>query len=236
MINYIENIYITLATQIAEFIYHLWPKIVWALFIIIIWALTSYLIYKASYYVFKKIWLNELVDKLKVDPDIKKDEVKKEWRIKKLSKYADKIKVDVIVSKSISYYIFILFFRIAISFMWITEVEAFLKDLINYLPSLFIWIAIWFFGIRFANFIYDVVYHTLKLTKQSTSKIIATWSKIIILFFTLMLVLDYTKIVSEFIINTILIWFVWMLMLAWWIAFGLWWKDVAHDILESFRK
>jgi cellulose synthase/poly-beta-1,6-N-acetylglucosamine synthase-like glycosyltransferase len=95
---------------------------------------------------------------------------------------------------------------------------------------------IWFFGIRFANFIYDVIYHTLALTKAKTSKIIAYSGKIIILFFTLMLFLDYTKIVSDFIINTILIGFVSMLSLAWWLAFGLWGKEIAQEILESFRK
>jgi hypothetical protein len=141
-----------------------------------------------------------------------------------------------VVSKSCSYYILIVFFRISISYIWITDIENFLKDLTNYLPNLFIWVMIWFFGIRFANFMYDVVYHALSITKEKTSKIIASWAKIIILFFTLMVFLDYTKIVSEFIINTVLIWFIWMLSLAGWLAFWLWWKDIAHEILESFRK
>jgi hypothetical protein len=144
--------------------------------------------------------------------------------------------VDDIVAKSISYYVLIIFLRISISYIWITEIEEFLRDLTYYLPNLFVWVMIWFFGIRFANFIYDVVYHALSLTKEKTSKIIASWAKIIILFFTLMVFLDYTKIVSDFIINTILIWFISMLSIAWWLAFWLGWKDIAQEILESFRK
>jgi hypothetical protein len=27
-----------------------------------------------------------------------------------------------------------------------------------------------------------------------------------------------------------------MLALAWWLAFWLWWKDIAHEILDSFKK
>ena len=38
------------------------------------------------------------------------------------------------------------------------------------------------------------------------------------------------------IINTILTWFIAMLTIAWGLAFGLWWKDIAKEILESFRK
>jgi len=214
------------------------PKIAWALIIIIIWWIIARILYLISKILFKKFKLNELVDKLKVDFDeenIKTNEEKPKKKTKK-HKFTEKIKVDEVIAKSISYYVFIVFFRISISYIWITEVETFLKDLINYLPSLFIWILIWFFWIRFANFIYDVIYHTLNITREKTSKIIAYSWKIIILFFTLMLVLDYTQIVSIFILNTLLIWFIAMISLAWWLAFWLWWKDIAKEILESFRK
>jgi RimJ/RimL family protein N-acetyltransferase len=55
------------------------------------------------------------------------------------------------------------------------------------------------------------------------------------LFFTLMVVLNKIGIDST-IINTVLIWFISMLTIAWWLAFGLWGKDIAKEILESFRK
>jgi hypothetical protein len=100
---------------------------------------------------------------------------------------------------------------------------------------LFIAVIIWFFWVRFANFIYDVVFHALELTKQKTAKIIASWAKVIILFFTLMVVLSKIWIATE-ITNTILIWFISMLALAWGLAFWLGWKEIAHEILESFRK
>jgi hypothetical protein len=67
---------------------------------------------------------------------------------------------------------------------------------------------------RFANFIHDIVFQTFNLAKQQTGKIIATGAKIIILFFTFMLVLNYTKVVDEFIINTILVGFISMTTIA----------------------
>lgn len=228
---YLENIYNTASHQINLF----WPKILWALLILIAWWIIARIIYLFSIFLFKKFKIIDLIDKLAIEfeeenNNEEKSKKKKKWR------FSEKIKVDKVVSKAISYYIFILFFRLAISYIWIIDVESFLNDLIDYLPSLFIWLVIWFFGIRFANFIYDLVYHTLSITREQTSKIIASGAKIIILFFTLMIMLDYIKIVNTLIINTILIWFIWMLSLAWWLAFWLGGKDIAKEILESFRK
>ena len=236
----INNLYVETVWNIEFYI----PKIVWALVILWIWIIIAIWMYKLVLFLFKKFKIIELIDRLNIDFDDDDDDEKenkkknlKQWEslINKTVKLSQKIKVDFIVAKSISYYIFLVFFRFAIITIWIKEVEVFLWDLIAYLPSLFIGIVIGFFGIRFANFIYDVVYHTLNLTKQRTSRIIASWAKVIILFFTFMLVLRYIKIVDPFIINTILVWFISMLTIAWWLAFWLGWKSIAHEILESFR-
>lgn len=230
----LDVIYVNIITKIEV----LWPKVIWALIIILIWLIFSRLLYLFLMFLFTKFKLNQIIDRLKVNFDeesLAQDEKKVKIKINK-SRFTDKIKVDDVVSKAISYYLLIVFFRISISYIWITEIEQFLRDVTDYLPNLFVWVMIWFFGIRFANFVYDVVYHALSITKEKTSKIIASWAKIIILFFTLMVFLDYTQIVSMFIINTILIWFISMLALAWGLAFWLGWKDIAWEILESFRK
>lgn len=212
------------------------PKILWAFVIILIWYMGARVMYKVMMFLFQKFKLNQLIDKLKVNFDEENIDTKKKKKELKKTRFTDKIKVDDSIAKSIGVFLFLIFFRIAVSYIGITEVEDFLRDLIDYLPNLFIWVLIWFFGIRFANFVYDVIYHTLAMTKEKTSKIIAYSGKIIILFFTLMLFLDYTKIVSDFIINTILIGFVSMLALAGGLAFWLGGKEIASEILESFRK
>lgn len=212
------------------------PKIFWAIIIIWIGLLISIWIYRLITFLFKKFKILELIDKLDVDfSNENKKSKKKNNQIKLSDKIAERIKIDDIIAKSVSYYIFLVFFRLSIVKIWIDEVEDFLWGLIAYLPSLFIWFLIWFFWIRFANFVHDIVFHALNLTKQQTSKIIATSAQIIILFFTTMAVLNKVWIATE-IINIILIWFISMLTIAWWLAFGLWWKDIAREILESFRK
>ena len=196
---------------------------------LLIWFLIAFIVYKIIMYLFKKFKIVAIKERITII-SIYKDQ-KKEVEVKKIS---DNIKIDVITAKSMSYYIFLLFFRYSIVIIWITDVEVFLDKLINYLPSLFIWVIVWFFGIRFANFVYDLIYYPLDLSNQKNAEIIAMWWKIIILFFTMMVVLSQIWIWTD-ITNIILIWFVWMLSLAWWLAFWLWWKDIARDILESFK-
>lgn len=213
------------------------PKILWAIAILVVWVIVSYLIYKLIMFLFRKFHIKQLIDKLELDFFEEQWETGEKWpHAEKQKKFTDKIRVDRVVAKATGYYIFLVFFRLAIVFIGIKEVEKFLGDLIAYLPSLFVGIVIGFFGIRFANFMYDVVYNTLELTKQKTSMIIAMGAKIIVLFFTLMLVLNYTQLVDEFIINTIFVGFIAMLALSGSLAFGLGGKEVAKEILESFRK
>ncbi len=232
----ISNLYENIISNIELYL----PKIVWALVILWFWLLIAIAIHKFVMYLFKKFKIIELIDKLNINIDFEnwddktkelKEENKKNFRLK----ISDKIKINEIIAKAFSYYIFLVFFRYSISIIWIQDVENFMKELLLYLPSLFIWIIVWFFWVRFANFIYDITYHALNLTKQKTAKIIASWAKIIILFFTLMVVLNKIWIDSE-ITRTILIWFISMLSIAGWLAFWLGWKDIAHEILESFKK
>lgn len=232
--NSIDIFYLESLNRIEYF----WPKVIWALLVIIIWIFISIISYKFILYLFKRFKIIELIDKLDIDFEDWKNDNRNEQNQKK-QKFSDviakKIEIDKVVWKAIAYYLFLVFFRISIKIIWIDEIEEFMWDLLRYLPSLFIAFIIWFFWLRFANFIYDIVYHTLEITKQKTAKIIASWAKVLILFFTLMAVLSKIWIAEE-ITYTILIWFISMLSIAWWLAFWLGWREVAKEILESFRK
>ncbi len=240
--QYIDLVFNNFLSDIYSKVEVLGPKVISSISILVIWWVISYIIYKMIIYIFKKFRILHLIDKTWnnieqrttniVDADDSKwakNELKKSKKIKKVA-------YDHIAAKAISYYVFLLFFRWSVIALGITEVERFLWDIIWYLPNLFIAILIWFFGLRFANSIHDILYKTLEITKQKTSSIIAMWAKIIILFFTLMIMLNYIQIVDEFIINSLLIWFIATMTIAFGLAFGIWGKDVAKEILESFRK
>ena len=239
-----DTIYYNFLWNIEHYISDYWIKIFWALVILLFWIIISIWVYKFVIFLFAKFKIIELLEKFELNIyeehekalSIDEPENKKSKTNKKANIFKNKLQVDKVVSKVVAYYVFLLFFRWSIIKLWVIEIEMFLRDLLYYLPSLFIWIIIGYFGIRFAWFIYDVTYHALDLAKQNAAKIIASGAKIIILFFTLMVVLNYTKIVDEFIINTILVWFISMLTIAGWLAFWMGWKDIAKEILESFRK
>lgn len=232
----IQSFFNSLTSDIMSGLEFYGPKTIGAIMIILIGFWISIAVYKVIIRLFKKFNIIQLIDKLNIEVKEKNSKAEDdEERIIKRKKISDRIKIDEIVAKALSYYIFLIFFRFAIQAIGINEVEDFLGELIAYIPSLFIAVVIGFFWVRFANFIYDVVYHALDLTKQKTAKIIASGAKIIILFFTLMAVLSKIGI-AEQITQTILTGFIWMLALAWGLAFWLWGKEVAREILESFRK
>lgn len=237
----IDSTYNQLMTKFELF----WPKIVWAITILLFWILISIIVYESIMYVFRKFKIIDLINNLESKMDLNlwedledEEHEKKKPKFKTIhrKKLTEKINVDRLTAKAFAYYIFLVFFRLGIVVLWITEVETFLSDVLNYLPNLFIAIFIWFFWVRFSNTVYDVVYYTLELTKHQTSRIIAMWSKVIILFFTIMIVLNYIKIVDEFIINTIFVWFISTVAIWAWLAFWLGGKEVAREILESFKK
>jgi len=223
-----------------------------ATIILLLWAVISYGIYKFSMYTFKKFWIVELIDSLwewfeeNTTKIVDKDDEDNFWKKKSKSKASKEITTekrvhkpvpyDRIFSKATSYYVFLLFFRWAIVVLGITEIETFMNDLIGYLPSLFVGIMIGFFGLRFANSVYDIIYQALELTRDKTSMVIAMGAKIIIMFFTLMIMLHYIKIVDQFIINTLFLGFITTLTLGISLAFGIGGKDIAREILEGFKK
>ena len=221
------------------------PLSIQVIAILVLWAVISYGAYRATMYIFWKFNIVDLINNIwegfeenttKIVDKNPDDNGEKEKELSDIKEKKKKIWYDRITAKAFSYYIFLLFFRWAIVTLWIIEVEQFMNDLIGYLPSLFIWIIIWFFGLRFANSVHDIIYQALELTKDKTSRIIAMWAKLIIMFFTLMIMLNYIKIVDQFIINALFMWFITTLTISLWLAFGLWGKDIAREILESFRK
>ena len=61
-------------------------------------------------------------------------------------------------------------------------------------------------------------------------------AKIIIMFFTLMIMLNYIKIVDQFIINALFLGFITTITISFGLAFGIGGKEIAREILENFRK
>ena len=232
--DFVLNIFHTFVQDTLSKLEIMGPKVIAVVIIMAIGTLISYGIYKLTMYIFAKFHILDMIDKLwdgfeehtssiveknpnEHESELSENEKNKQQKALK----AKKVRYDRITAKAFAYYVFLLFFRWAVVFLGVTEVEKFMSDLLAYLPSLFVGILIGFFGIRFANSVHDIIYQALELTKQETSKIIAMGAKIIIMFFTLMIMLNYIKIVNEFIINALFIGFITTITIAFGLAFGL---------------
>lgn len=215
---------------------YLW-KIIESVWLVFIWGILAFVLYKFIMYLFVRFNLLDLINKI----ETKLTNGVQEWfnnekKRKNSSKpITEKFKINEIAAKAIAYYVFLLFFRMAISQYWVDDIETFMDELIRYLPKIFIWVMIWYLWIRFAKFVHDIILYAFGIKTRDTAKIVATGSRWIIIFFTVMAVLDQVGIATE-ITTTILNWFIAMLALAGWLAFWLWWKGVAREILESFKK
>ncbi|MDA9129082.1 hypothetical protein N9J72_01230 [Candidatus Gracilibacteria bacterium] len=217
-----------------------------AFLILCIGAVISFGIYRMTLFIFWRFGIVDLINKIWdgfeenttkiVDKKPNEDQALKEIEKEKRQEKPKKVRYDRITAKAFSYYVFLLFFRWAITVIGITEVERFMQDLLAYLPNLFVGIVIGFFGMRFANSVHDIIYQALELTRDKTSKIIATGAKVIIMFFTLMIMLNYIQIVDEFIINALFLGFITTLTIGLGLSFGLGGREIAKEILESFRK
>ena len=237
--TFIMQIFQNFVDNTLEQIEVIWPLVIGAIIILMFWWAISYGIYNCIIYIFQKFKILELVDKIWIRFEEHTSNIVDVKKWSKTTSHINRpsqIRYDRIFAKATSYYVFLLFFRWAVVVLDIDEVEKFMSDLISYLPSLFVWIMIGFFGIRFANSVHDIVYKAMEITRQETGKIIAVWAKIIIMFFTLMIMLNYIRIVDEFIINALFLGFITTLTIGVGLAFGLWGKDIAREILESFKK
>ncbi len=145
--------------------------------------------------------------------------------------------VDRIVARALSWFVFTLFIREAVKSMGFADVEKFLSDLIGYLPSLFLAVMIGFFGIRFSNTAYDVIHAGFKYYEdEQTAKVVAILGKGVVLAFTLMIMLNYAKVVDHFIINAIFVGFIFSLALAFGLAFGLGGREFARDAISRLKR
>lgn len=182
--------------------------------------LLGYVLRVVSLFLMRKLGLSKLLDRF-FEADINH------------RKYA----VDKIVAKALSWFVFTLFIREAVKTLGFSEVESFLTDLIGYLPSLFLAVMIGFFGIRFSNTVYEMVYAGFKFYEdEQTAKVLAILGKGVVMAFTLMIMLNYVKIVDQFIINAIFVGFIAAMALTFGLAFGLGGKEFARDLISRLKK
>jgi hypothetical protein len=138
------------------------------------------------------------------------------------------------IAKGVKGYLIFLFFIEATKIAKLTEVAAFLTQVINYVPDLIIALFILLVGIRIGNTVEAIIKTSLNFAKDTTGNALGIAAKYTVIAFAGLAALSQLQI-AEILIQALFIGFVAMLTIAGGLAFGLGGKDVVKDLLESLK-
>lgn len=110
-----------------------------------------------------------------------------------------------------------------------------LDQFVVFIPNLIIGILIGFIGLVSANLLSNIVRRSSKSFGPSTAQILSGFTRIAILFFTVLIVLNQLGVAQD-LIRILFTGIVGMVALAGGLAFGLGGQDVAREILTELRK
>lgn len=152
-----------------------------------------------------------------------------------LAKAGINLKVGALLGWLVKWFVVIASLLAATDILDWTQISDFLKQVVFYLPNVFIAVVIFLAGIVLADFTRRVVHHAVEAAGLSSSDFVAGISKWAILIFTLMAALVQLQ-VAESLIRTLFTGLIGMLALAGGLAFGLGGRDQASRFLERLRK
>jgi len=143
------------------------------------------------------------------------------------------------IGKYISVFVFLLFLRNAVEKAGYTDLEKFLDSVVAYLPYLLLALLISFFGIQTSRTGYSLVYNAVNFENPRTAIILAQITRVTILFFTFTITINLintgtVEIIPEYLIRSVLIWFVAAASFAFGLAFGLGGRDAAAQIIHEY--
>lgn len=143
------------------------------------------------------------------------------------------------LGKYIAVFVFLVFLRKAVEKAGYLELEKFLTSVLEYLPHLLLALIITFFGIQTSQSSYALVFNAVNFENPRTALILAQISRVIILFFTFTIAINQIntgtlEIIPEYLIQSILIWFVAATSLAFGLAFGLGWRSASEELIREY--
>ncbi len=145
-----------------------------------------------------------------------------------------KIWEDVLIE--IIYWTIIILFLVPTLDVWrLNRATIVINQFLYYLPNVIIAVVIAFVGLLSANLGADLVKHSLKTIKSSLATTLSVTVKTIIIFFTVLIVLNQLGVAQD-LIKILFTGIVAMLALAGGLAFGLGGQSFARDLIEEIRK
>ncbi len=217
----------TTATTVTDTLWSLWgtivdflPNLLGALVVLVI----GLLIAKA---------LGQLVAKLVEITKV--DKLIDSLGINKTFKAVGKIKVSAILGWLIKWFLIIVVLMAVAEILQLSQIIDFLNQVALFLPNVVIAIVVLLIGFVAGNFVYEIVYRSVKVAKMHSPKFLANLAKWAIIIFALMASLIQLSIATS-LVQTLFTGLIAMISLAGGIAFGLGGQDAAKKWLADVKK
>ena len=140
-----------------------------------------------------------------------------------------------VIAEIVRWTIIILFLIPTLQVWGLSEATTVLNQILFYIPNVVIAVVIGFVGLVSSNLLANVVRRTIKTLGSTTANTLAVFTKSVIVFFTILVVLNQLGVAQD-IIRILLTGIIGMLALAGGLAFGLGGKDIARDLLSELTK
>ncbi|MBI2634140.1 hypothetical protein HYW82_00520 [Candidatus Peregrinibacteria bacterium] len=146
-----------------------------------------------------------------------------------------KIKISGIIGWIVKWFLIVVVLMAVADILKLPQIIEFLKDVARFLPNVAVAVAILLIGFIGGNFVYEIVFRSVRTAKIHSSKVLANLAKWSIIVFALMASLLQLGIAKE-LVSILFTGLIAMLALAGGLAFGLGGKDKAAHWLEDLRK
>ncbi|MEX1052355.1 MAG: hypothetical protein WEC80_00730 [Patescibacteria group bacterium] len=142
---------------------------------------------------------------------------------------------EEIISEIVRWTVVILFLIPTLQVWGLCEATTVLNEVLFYIPNVIVAVVIGFVGLVASNLVANVVRRTIKTLGSTTANTLAVFTKSVIVFFTVLVVLNQLGVAQD-IIRILFTGIIGMLALAGGLAFGLGGKDLAKELLADLTK
>jgi len=146
-----------------------------------------------------------------------------------------KISIGGIIGWLVKWFLIVVVLMAVADILQMSQINDFLKQVAGFLPNVVIAVVVMMIGFVGGNFVYEIVYRSVKATKMHSPRFLANVAKWAIIIFALMASLIQLSIAAA-LVQTLFTGFIAMMAIAGGIAFGLGGKDKAAEWLDHMEK
>jgi hypothetical protein len=209
------------SAQLLQSVVDFLPKLVFALIVWIVFWFVAKAVRAWVIFLAEKVGLEKITEKTGIGQFVSNANFKQS--------------TSGVIAALFYWIVYLIGLNIAFDTMGLTTVSTLISDLISYIPNLFIAVILIVIGSYAAKFVKDVTDGAMVTAKVEEHKWVGHVAYIVVMVFAIITALKQAKIDISFLtdnLNTIVM----GIMLALGLAFGLWWKDKAKEVIEKYMK